>query len=150
MKVRMWFQHNGESAHFSPLNTAYPGRWIERGGPVNWPARSPDLSCLDFFLWGHMKSLVYTSPVDSDEVLVARIDVIAEDIREMPWEVGWSGDMVAARSPAESRFKVWICSICLCPSVSVCLQIGVDPVLFYAALLENPRADYLPCPLNCL
>ncbi|GFU80357.1 uncharacterized protein TNCV_3521311 [Trichonephila clavipes] len=23
---------------------------------VNWPARSPDLSCLDFFLWGHMKS----------------------------------------------------------------------------------------------
>ncbi|GFV67599.1 hypothetical protein TNCV_4622791 [Trichonephila clavipes] len=27
--------------------------------------------------------------------------------------------MVAARSPTESRFKVWICSVCLCPSPSV-------------------------------
>ncbi|GFT91410.1 uncharacterized protein TNCV_4285661 [Trichonephila clavipes] len=60
------------------------GRWIGRDGPVNWPARSPDLFCLDFFLWSHMKSLVYTSPVDSDEALVARIAVVAGDIREMP------------------------------------------------------------------
>ncbi|GFY35172.1 uncharacterized protein TNCV_5045471 [Trichonephila clavipes] len=58
-------------------------RWIGRGGPVNWPARSPDLSCLDFFLWGHMKSLVYSSPVYSNEALVARIAVVAGDIREM-------------------------------------------------------------------
>ncbi|GFX69960.1 uncharacterized protein TNCV_2099781 [Trichonephila clavipes] len=59
-------------------------RWIRRGGPVNWPARSPDLSCLDFFLWSHMKSLVYASPVDSDEALVARVALVAGDIREMP------------------------------------------------------------------
>ncbi|GFU60264.1 uncharacterized protein TNCV_4249611 [Trichonephila clavipes] len=85
----MWFQHDGAPAHFSSdmrcaLDTAYPGRWIGRGGPVNWPARSPDLSCLDFFLWGHMKSLVYSSPVDSDEALVVRIAIVAGDIREMP------------------------------------------------------------------
>ncbi|PRD19263.1 UNVERIFIED_CONTAM: hypothetical protein NCL1_57865 [Trichonephila clavipes] len=59
----MWFQHDGAPARFSAdvrsaLDTAYPGRWIGRGGPVNWPARSPDLSCIYFFLWGHMKSLV--------------------------------------------------------------------------------------------
>ncbi|GFW88719.1 uncharacterized protein TNCV_2833791 [Trichonephila clavipes] len=53
-------------------------------GPVNWPARSSDLSCLDFFLWCHMKSLVYTNPVDSDEALIAKIAVVASDIREMP------------------------------------------------------------------
>ncbi|GFV39938.1 uncharacterized protein TNCV_1808501 [Trichonephila clavipes] len=49
-----------------------------------WPARSPDLSSLDFFLWGHMKSLVYASPVDFDEALVGRIAVVAGEIREMP------------------------------------------------------------------
>ncbi|GFV86099.1 uncharacterized protein TNCV_670961 [Trichonephila clavipes] len=36
-------------------------QWNGRGGPVNWLARSPDLSCLDFFLWGHMKNIVYAS-----------------------------------------------------------------------------------------
>ncbi|GFU35004.1 hypothetical protein TNCV_2992831 [Trichonephila clavipes] len=53
IKARMWFQHDGVLAHFSAgeqsaLGSAYPG--IERGGPVNWPASSLDLSCLDFFL----------------------------------------------------------------------------------------------------
>ncbi|GFV59616.1 DUF4817 domain-containing protein [Trichonephila clavipes] len=88
IKALMWFQHDGAPTHYSAdvrsaLDTAYPGRWIGRGGPVNWPARSPVLSCLDFFLWGHMKSLVYASPVDSNETLVARIAVVAGDIREM-------------------------------------------------------------------
>ncbi|GFU87504.1 uncharacterized protein TNCV_2446381 [Trichonephila clavipes] len=85
----MWFQHDGAPAQFNAvvrkaLNTAYPGRLIGRGGPVNWPARSPDLSNLDFFLWGYMKSLVYASSVDSDEALDARIAVVAGEIREIP------------------------------------------------------------------
>ncbi|GFU14568.1 uncharacterized protein TNCV_1698921 [Trichonephila clavipes] len=85
----MWFQHDGVPAHFcadvrSALNTKYPGRWIERVGPVNWPARSPDLFCLDFFIWSHLKSFVYTSSVDSDEALVVKNDVIAGDILDMP------------------------------------------------------------------
>ncbi|GFT43998.1 uncharacterized protein TNCV_2688691 [Trichonephila clavipes] len=67
IKARMWLQHDGAPAYFSAdvrsaLDTAYPGRWIRRGGPVNRPACSPDCSCLDFFLSGHMKSLVYASP----------------------------------------------------------------------------------------
>ncbi|KOC67855.1 hypothetical protein WH47_12185, partial [Habropoda laboriosa] len=28
-------------------------------GPINWPARSPDLNPLNFYLWRHLKSLVY-------------------------------------------------------------------------------------------
>ncbi|GFV37727.1 uncharacterized protein TNCV_2503651 [Trichonephila clavipes] len=48
----MQFQHDGAPAQFSAdvrstLDTAYPKRWTGWGGPVNWPARSPDLSCLD-------------------------------------------------------------------------------------------------------
>lgn len=86
---RMWFQHDGAPPHFSLdvrryLDFRFPGRWIGRGGPTPWPARSPDLSCLDFFLWGHLKSLVYESPIDSDEDLVARISVAAGTIRETP------------------------------------------------------------------
>ena len=90
IRRRMWFQHDGAPAHFSvdvrnALNMMYPGRWIGRGGPVAWPPRSPDLSPLDFFLWGHMKSLIYDDgPVDSAEDLVARISVAAANIREMP------------------------------------------------------------------
>ncbi|GFW20956.1 hypothetical protein TNCV_1714631 [Trichonephila clavipes] len=46
IKARMWFQHDGAPAHFSAdmqsaLDSAYPERWIGRGGLVNWPARSP-------------------------------------------------------------------------------------------------------------
>ncbi|PRD23095.1 UNVERIFIED_CONTAM: hypothetical protein NCL1_47329 [Trichonephila clavipes] len=83
-------QHDGAPAHFSTdvqsaLDTAYPGRWIGRDGPINWLAHSSDLSCLNFFLWGHVKSLVYASPVDSDKALVERITVVAGDIWEMPW-----------------------------------------------------------------
>ena len=51
----MWLQHDGAPAHFgrnvrNHLNVAYPNRWIGRGGPVPWPARSPDLTPLDYFL----------------------------------------------------------------------------------------------------
>ncbi|GFT79750.1 uncharacterized protein TNCV_1293871 [Trichonephila clavipes] len=85
----MCIQHDGASPHFSAdgrsvLDTAYPGRWIGRGGPVNCSACSLDLSYLDFFIWGLMKSTVYASPIDSDEALVAKIAVVAGDIREMP------------------------------------------------------------------
>jgi len=31
-----------------------------RFGDMQWPPRSPDLSMCDFFLWGYLKSRVYT------------------------------------------------------------------------------------------
>ena len=36
---------------------------------MNWPPRSPDLTPMEFFLWGHIKALIYTTPVDSGEDL---------------------------------------------------------------------------------
>ncbi|GBO45124.1 hypothetical protein AVEN_267563-1 [Araneus ventricosus] len=32
------------------------------GGFVEWPPRSPDLTPLDFFLWGHIKGQAYATP----------------------------------------------------------------------------------------
>ena len=45
------------------LNENLPGRRIGRGGPqdcnISWPPRSPDITSLDYFLWGYIKSEVY-------------------------------------------------------------------------------------------
>jgi len=36
-----------------------PSRWIGRRGPIEWAARSPDLTPLGFFLCGYVKQKVY-------------------------------------------------------------------------------------------
>jgi hypothetical protein len=57
------FQHDGAPAYSSRrvktiLNTRFPERWIGRGGPITWPARSPDMNVLDYFVWGYVKDKV--------------------------------------------------------------------------------------------
>jgi hypothetical protein len=66
----MWFQNDGAPAHFSAqtqqhLTTQFPDRWLGRGGSVSWPARSPNLN---FFLWGHLKEVVYRDPTDMEDL----------------------------------------------------------------------------------
>ena len=69
-----WFQQDGAPPHFALavrnfLNAEFPGRWIGRRGSIEWPARSPDLNPLDFFLWGHLKSKVFeTAPRDIQDL----------------------------------------------------------------------------------
>ena len=57
---------------------------LSRGGPVAWPLRSPDLTLLDYYLWGHMKMLVYETKVESRAALRDRIFAAAEHIRNHP------------------------------------------------------------------
>lgn len=84
----MIFQHDGCPAHFCTtvrqwLNTNFQNRWIGRGGPIPWPARSPDLTPMDYYVWGHMKSLVYDeSPVPSIQELRTRIINAANYIKD--------------------------------------------------------------------
>jgi hypothetical protein len=61
------FQHDGASAHNvhkvrDYLNAQFQNRWLGIYGPIEWPPRSPDLTPLDFFLWGHLKTIVYADP----------------------------------------------------------------------------------------
>ena len=49
-------------------------------GPVSWPAWSPDLTPFDYFLWGSMKSVVYGTPVTSEEDLIARVHGVIESL----------------------------------------------------------------------
>ncbi|EZA58543.1 hypothetical protein X777_14705, partial [Ooceraea biroi] len=64
IRLTMWYQHDGCPAHYAQqaqrvLQRQFPNRWIGRGGDVVWPARSPDLTPLDYFLWGTVKNDVY-------------------------------------------------------------------------------------------
>ncbi|XP_070529953.1 histone-lysine N-methyltransferase SETMAR-like [Cardiocondyla obscurior] len=61
MQQTMIFQHDGAPPHYSRrarmvLDRHFPDRWIGRNGP--WPARSPDLNVLDYFVWGYIKNRV--------------------------------------------------------------------------------------------
>lgn len=80
------FQHDGAPPHYTNdvriwLTENYP-TWIGRGGTVAWPPRSPDLSPLDFFVWGYMKSEVYKTIVHNEEDLRNRITAAANKVRE--------------------------------------------------------------------
>lgn len=82
----MYFQMDGAPPHYSAnvrnfLNRKYPQRWIGRNGPIHWPARSPDLTPLDFYLWGHMKQLVYATTSTTREELITKIHQAAEEIK---------------------------------------------------------------------
>jgi hypothetical protein len=84
----MWYMHDVAPAHFSiqecnHLNNAYPGRRIGRCNPVVWPAQSPDLNPLDFFVWGHLKTLVYETTVEKEADLLPRIQDACDDIRHI-------------------------------------------------------------------
>lgn len=68
------FQHDGAPAHNEVtvrgfLDQNFP-KWIGRNsGFMLWPARSPDLTPLDYFLWGTVKDLVYqTRAANMDEL----------------------------------------------------------------------------------
>lgn len=82
-----WLQLDGAPAHYGIqvrnwLNANYPRRWIGRGGPVAWPARSPDITPLDFFAWGFLKEKVYSSPVNTRDELIDRINNACDDLRQ--------------------------------------------------------------------
>lgn len=82
----IWFQQDGAPPHFTQavrhyLDTVFPQRWIGRRGAIEWPPRSPDLTPLDFFLWGYLKNRVYQDrPIDIENLR----ERIVTEINQMP------------------------------------------------------------------
>ena len=62
------------------LDEHFPNRWIGRGGPIPWPARSPDVTLLDFIFWGFVKGRVFKTPVHDIEDLKQRIREATEAV----------------------------------------------------------------------
>jgi hypothetical protein len=57
------------------LNQTFGEQWTGCGGPVNWLARYRDLNPLNFCLWGHLKTLVYSALINDLPVNGYRIPV---------------------------------------------------------------------------
>jgi len=61
--MNLFFQQDGAPAHNAIivqeyLNQTFGHKWMWTYGPVQWPPRSPDITPLDYFLWGHLKTVV--------------------------------------------------------------------------------------------
>ncbi|GFW29573.1 putative DD41D transposase [Trichonephila clavipes] len=77
----LWFQQDGATCHTARatndlLKDAFGDRLISRFGPVNWPPRSSDLTPLDYFSWGYVKSLIYADKLQT-------LDHLEDNIRRV-------------------------------------------------------------------
>ncbi|GFT71414.1 DUF4817 domain-containing protein [Trichonephila clavipes] len=82
----LWFKQDGATCHTARatidlLKDTLGDRLISRFGPVNWPPRSCDLTPLDYFLWGYVKSLVYADKPQTLDHLEDNIRRVIADIR---------------------------------------------------------------------
>ncbi|GFW52786.1 retrovirus-related Pol polyprotein from transposon 297 [Trichonephila clavipes] len=82
----LWFQQDGATCHTARatidlLKDTFGDRLISRFGPVNWPPRSCDLTPLNHFLWGYVKSLVYADKPQTLDHLEDNIRRVIADIR---------------------------------------------------------------------
>ncbi|GFY34332.1 paramyosin [Trichonephila clavipes] len=82
----LWFQQDGATSHTARatidlLKDTFGDRLISRFGLVNWPPRSCDLTTLDYFLWGYVKSLVYADKPQTLDHLEDNIHRVIVDIR---------------------------------------------------------------------
>jgi hypothetical protein len=72
-RICMVFQHDGAPAYYCRLVTASKSNIPRTMARPWWSPRSPDLTPLEFCLWGWMKSEVYKEKVNTTDELVAHI-----------------------------------------------------------------------------
>ncbi len=76
--------HNGVPTHrtnvvIEYLNAKFRGRWIGYNSPYQlWPARSPDLTFIDFLVGDYLKSLVYRIEIMIRNQLVDEIQAACD------------------------------------------------------------------------
>lgn len=85
VRYNLIFMQDGAPPHYAAavrnfLNQEYPNAWIGRGGPIAWPPRSPDLNACDYFLWGHMKDIIYKEVIDDRQVALGLIQQVGRSI----------------------------------------------------------------------
>ncbi|KFM65773.1 hypothetical protein X975_25152, partial [Stegodyphus mimosarum] len=99
LQPHVFLQQDGAPSHWgnivrSSLNDHFTGRWIGRGG--TWAPRSPNITPLDFFLWGFVRDNVCRRRVSNIDDLKARIttaissvdaDMLAGTWREIEYRV---------------------------------------------------------------
>ncbi|GFT60296.1 transposable element Tc3 transposase [Trichonephila clavipes] len=107
----LWFQQDGTTCHTARatidlLKDTFGGRLISRFGHVNWPPRSCDLTPLDYFLWGYVKSLVYVDKPQTLDHLEGNIRRVIADMRPQRLEKvieNWTSGLDNIRSSRGSH-----------------------------------------------
>ena len=85
------FMQDGAPAHFGTdvrnyLDLNLPDRWMGRGSPkYPRPPQSPDLTPMDFFFWGYLKSRVYTDTAFPD--LASLRQRIVDECAQVPLQM---------------------------------------------------------------
>ncbi|GFW46052.1 DUF4817 domain-containing protein [Trichonephila clavipes] len=105
------FQQDGATCHTARatidlLKNTFGDRLISCFGPVNWPPRSCDLTPLDYFLWGYVRSLVYADKPQTLDHLEDNIRRVIADIRPQMLEKvieNWTSRLDYIRASRGSR-----------------------------------------------
>ena len=89
--MKKLFQQGGATSHTAKvsmelLRLTFPGRLISRNGHILWPARSPDLTGSEFFLWGYLKSKVFQE--NSSKTRKKLKERIRQEINNIPTMCG--------------------------------------------------------------
>ena len=88
------FQQDGAPPHwglevYQFLNDTFPESWIGRDGLIPSQPRSPDITPLDFFLWGYVKNIVYRTTVrdvgDLQQRIIEAFDTVTVDMLARTW-----------------------------------------------------------------
>lgn len=86
---RLWWFQDGATPHRTipvrrRIRQVFGGRVAALGHPLEWPARSPDLTPCDYFLWGYIKQKVYKTPPATIAELRRRIIAVFGELRQHP------------------------------------------------------------------
>lgn len=73
-----FFQQDGAPPHYGCqvrafLDEQFSGKWIGHCEPVEWPPRSSDLTPLDYYIWVHLKAIVYAVKIRDVQHLKLRV-----------------------------------------------------------------------------
>ncbi|GFX76574.1 putative DD41D transposase [Trichonephila clavipes] len=149
----LWFQQDGATCHTARatidlLKDTFGDRLISRFGPVNWPPRSCDLTPLDYFLWGCVKSLVYADKPQTLDHLEDNIRRVIADIRPQMLEKvieNWTSRLEYIRASSGNHMPEIIFKICITDLI-VTLS-GQLPANDPHQFLASPYKKCLRCPL---
>ncbi|GFX11869.1 transposase [Trichonephila clavipes] len=161
----LWFQQDGATCHTARatidlLKDTFGGRLISRFGPVNWPPRSCDLTPLDYFLWGYVKSLVYADKPQTLDHLEDNIRRVIADIRPQMLEKvieNWTSRLDYIRASRGSPmpeiiFKISALSHTTGPTTTERPSIKTDSPLIYemtSLLLTSASPPMPPHQSSC-
>jgi hypothetical protein len=102
----------------------FPNQWIGCGNTLNWPPRSPDLTSLDFYLCGWVKSELYRRKIDIWDKLLDHIKEHQDALRWATHHVlTQAAKYVDAEDGISENVLYWVnCTIFVTWTINICIR----------------------------